>query len=950
MPGDYSRKTFNKKKHYNGVLLQQGRVQLDADWNEQLDIQLYRTRTEAKDTIGASGVPKKYGGFLLSPNMDGTDLVISPGRIYVEGLLCELEEGEKPVTYKKQPYYPNPDTDHFLNDFPDSPPSSPPQSPPDDTTLPLNLKDGTYIAYLEAWQQEINYHDDPLIQEVALGEADTSTRLQTVWKVKLLKVAHNGTIIPNCDTTFEEWKTETAPLTGKLNARCAPEEDAKNPCALPPSAGFSRLENQLYRVEIQKGGSLNDATFKWSRDNASIETKIEKIEANVLTVADIGKDEVRSFAKGQWVELVDASATLHVSPRALRKIDKVDLDKQEISLEEAFASGFTGSSLKLRRWDQTGETASENGVNMSSQWIGLEDGLQVSFSAGSYHSSDYWLIPARTATGEIEWPPYEIPNTKPVAQAPFGTPHYYCRLAMIQVQNGQAVLEDCRTLFPSLTTINAKDVTYDNTTCGFSTAKNVQEALDVLCLERNGCATYTAIPGFGWEAIFNHIGEGVHARICFQAGDYPLQRPVQINDKGHLLLSGCGPGTRIIAPNTEAALVFSHCQSVAIRDLYAETGLGARPQPSLNGTFTFIDCDDVSLAELSLKCGAGLVKDSTCITVRNELQSPTHGSGIVRIQNCNLNIGYLQQGILIVNASQVLAENNRLGVYPKPAALSNPQVLENERYRSAIRNVFVSNASLGREIRGVTNAALAYGNAAIYFRTHHSLRNAWRELLNDNPPQRIGKAEELLEHVKGLVNRLLLEVEFRKRYHVFAALCELILERKQVVASAGITVGGRIAGDVRILNNIIVDSLRGIHIGQSHANVRGTYDFADTVSISGNSIAVSVLPETAKEQRHGIFVGNCKNLIVENNNLTLERVDDTAHLAVDGTRVWGMLGDRLMITKNYTKSFSTGIRVVSLMEKPRTSQWVVMWNVSPSTVQSISVNNGVQAIRETNSP
>ena len=34
MAGDYSRRTFHPNKHYTGVLQQQGRVQLDGDWNE----------------------------------------------------------------------------------------------------------------------------------------------------------------------------------------------------------------------------------------------------------------------------------------------------------------------------------------------------------------------------------------------------------------------------------------------------------------------------------------------------------------------------------------------------------------------------------------------------------------------------------------------------------------------------------------------------------------------------------------------------------------------------------------------------------------------------------------------------------------------------------------------------------------------------------------------------
>jgi hypothetical protein len=85
--GDYSRKTFNREKHYSGVQMQQGRVQVDADWNEQLDIQLYRTETEAVDVIGPSGVPKKNNGFKIGATPDGHDLTIAAGRIYVEGLL-----------------------------------------------------------------------------------------------------------------------------------------------------------------------------------------------------------------------------------------------------------------------------------------------------------------------------------------------------------------------------------------------------------------------------------------------------------------------------------------------------------------------------------------------------------------------------------------------------------------------------------------------------------------------------------------------------------------------------------------------------------------------------------------------------------------------------------------------------------------------------------------------
>ncbi len=65
MKGDFTRLTFAPEKHYSSVRMQQGRVQLDADWNEQLDIAAHRVETETVDVIGAAGA--SGDGFKLSP-------------------------------------------------------------------------------------------------------------------------------------------------------------------------------------------------------------------------------------------------------------------------------------------------------------------------------------------------------------------------------------------------------------------------------------------------------------------------------------------------------------------------------------------------------------------------------------------------------------------------------------------------------------------------------------------------------------------------------------------------------------------------------------------------------------------------------------------------------------------------------------------------------------------
>lgn len=479
MPGDYSRKTFDRKKHYRGVLIQQGRVQVDADWNEQLAIELYRTETEAKDVIGLCGVPKSGDAFKITTS--GGDLFITPGRIYVGGLLCESEL-DKAATYTNQPYYPNPEFTSPLG----SPLASPLASPPGG--LQLTLEDGVYLVYLDAWQREITALDDPLIREKALGGPDTAARLQAVWQVRLLRVVTgNGNV--TCKTPFSEYLERIAAGTGRLKAQTKTADDPKDPCLLPPKAGYLRLENQLYRVEVHKGGDRSVATFKWSRDNATVETTVEpgKVNGSLLTVSEIGKDEVLTFRDGDWVELVTEEATLKGEPFPLVQIDHVEPATREIRLKTPVPARANAPGLKLRRWDQTGADATADGVPMAlASLIDLEGGIQVSFSNDSYRSGDYWLIPARTVTGEIEWPPYEIPNTKPQALLPIGVKHHYCQLALVEVQRGMIrVKEDCRKRFPPLTEICAEDVCFDNDSCELPGVETVQEALDRLCAARD---------------------------------------------------------------------------------------------------------------------------------------------------------------------------------------------------------------------------------------------------------------------------------------------------------------------------------------------------------------------------------------------------------------------------------------------------------------------------------
>jgi hypothetical protein len=364
--GDITRSTFGRKKHYRRVRMQQGRVQVDADWNEQVDIDVHHEKTFLDDIAGSSGTPVDsvtgYGdGFKIAPiqaqpGAPGTATAAAPavptlvdastgtgvvtpftpvsylvmkGRYYVDGILCENEDT---ISVDQQPDLPLDGTQQN-NPIPSAP--------------------GIFVAYLDVWDRELTCIEDPLIREVALLGPDTATRSKTVWQVKLVSVAQlptppatpvagqpalslsptlgaegtpftatgsgfaagekvtlslvaggvsrnlttaqsspttdgNGSftatfLVPrlpegqctitavgstandqasaslmviSCGDYNQPWQDFLAQheSTGTIRARAIPPQPTAEPCILPPEAGFTGLENQLYRVEVHSAG------------------------------------------------------------------------------------------------------------------------------------------------------------------------------------------------------------------------------------------------------------------------------------------------------------------------------------------------------------------------------------------------------------------------------------------------------------------------------------------------------------------------------------------------------------------------------------------------------------------------------------------------------------------------------------------------------------------------
>jgi hypothetical protein len=482
MRGDFSRIRFNGAKNYTAVLEQQGRVALDADANEQCFIDAYRTQAETIDAVGQFGGPAGDAGFQISVP-GSNEILVGPGRYYVNGLLCENPAG---LSYDDQPCLIVPATAVTAAGLL--------------AELTAGAGSSAIQFWLEVWQRVQTALDDPCLREPALGQADTTARLQTVWRVVAALVPTSlpppqpvlrpPVLLPPVEGRTLSFSTESAaprPLvtqtgagpdccqemygattlqasTGTLTASTSgPAADCG--CGPVAAAGYQGIENQLYRVEIHTGGNQAQATFKWSRENGSVVTAITKVSGSVVTVSSLGPDANLGFQAGQWVELTDDTLEFGPVPNLPGTLYQIQsVQPTDLSVTLAGPAGQTipvdpGQNARMRRWDQSGPAATAIGVPLAAgSAIQLENGIEVSFGSGTFASGDYWTIPARTATGQIQWPPCgsdgnvaQLPTSVTVYRAPLACLHWTPPATSASAPGVQ--VEDCRMLFSPLTAI-----------------------------------------------------------------------------------------------------------------------------------------------------------------------------------------------------------------------------------------------------------------------------------------------------------------------------------------------------------------------------------------------------------------------------------------------------------------------------------------------------------------
>lgn len=408
MKGDFSRNSFKKEKHYIKVNMQQGRVSLDSDWNEQNEIFHYIQRKIVKDIVGQHAAPINNAGFKITPIKN--EYTIGAGHYYVDGILCE---NKSKVSATNQPNMPMKRRYKI--------PARPSRS-------------GKYLVYLDIWERHIIGLDDPNILEPALGGIDTATRTKIIWQVKVRAIHSKKPETKECST----FKAPEMLSSGRMKAL----------------GSYSGLENYLYRVEIHdagRTGKKKKPTFKWSRKNGSIAAKISKISDQSIILEQNHVNIRGKFVASDWVEVTDDLHELNQLPGTFVKIIDYDYPVIKFNAQNEIGEPVTEEHYQskhnpiIRKWGSSP-------INIvlphnEEDYIHLENGIKIQFSKGSYRTGDYWLIPCRINTG-LMW---EETNGKSSFMEANGVEHHYCPLAIINKQRNRIKLvSDCRRFFHSL--------------------------------------------------------------------------------------------------------------------------------------------------------------------------------------------------------------------------------------------------------------------------------------------------------------------------------------------------------------------------------------------------------------------------------------------------------------------------------------------------------------------
>jgi hypothetical protein len=466
MQGDFTLDPFTYRDGVSRVLAQQGRVQLDSDANEQTEVLLRFLRGLGRDLIGPHGGVND--SFRIDRSGTPPTPTITRGEYYVDGIRCILPQDGDLWEVIDDPQEANARTPIPLGSLPNYVP------------LETDVAGQDWLFYLDVYERHVSAAEDDSIREVALLGADTASRALLTFRIRVLLLdagvkgvlARAKTFGWPFEPAVDDWYATLNLLlrTGVRMRAEAAGSDSTNPCIIAPGARYRGTENRLFRVEIHDPGAPTviqpgapstagrRPTLKWSQDNASIVYPIRKVAGATIHLASLGRDARTQICVNDWVEVVDDFVVLNSRFHPLLQVLEVRSADMTVLLNAA-PQGQIGSDPArhpiLRRWASNLIPIDlPDPATGKESLIELADGVQVAFSRvarplGGFRTGDYWLIPTRTANGELAWP--RDSNGDPRAMPPNGVDHHYAPLASWGDRNApNSKLQDLRRKFQPL--------------------------------------------------------------------------------------------------------------------------------------------------------------------------------------------------------------------------------------------------------------------------------------------------------------------------------------------------------------------------------------------------------------------------------------------------------------------------------------------------------------------
>ena len=658
---DISRFLFQPRKRYSGVRMQQGRVILDADWNESERIDDEEARRTLVDVICAKGTSNQ--GFLVGQPTDAEvtlpsgdsvptyDFPFHNGSFYLGGLRFESQTEGDPETFLRQ------DDWLQIDASSDTLPSRPVNLTP--------VKVRHDLVYLRGWEQCVSAVEDSELLERALG-TDASVRNRRMRRVEVLtnvpetcaeafdalKQALTAPIPPDPGGPHE-FDDENFELKSKARLTVVPDPAGitDDPCKPAVPGGYLGADNQTIRVQLTATNR-----FIWGFDNAAPLYRVQ-VEDSVggprrkIKFLTLPRDQAAQALKGQAVELIPWGALLpnqekiaELQGRFFTVETSYDPEDDSLTItQEVPQQWIDWLAGHNQFWSDrdpadkqqyfylrlltggSGDAADPTHAFTPGVEVPLgQTGLKVKFS---HHGlpGDFWIIAARPNTPNLVVP-WELLDEAP----PFGPRYFFAPLALIRWQKvGEQPpvpsVQDCRKTFRPLCDIN-------------------------------GCCTITVGNGVSSHGDFETIEEAVDhlpptgGEVCLLPGLHEAN--VRIVRRRNITIKGCDKQTTVIPrPSNREAPIFhvidSQCITLVHMDLV-----------TLAGTAVVLEAtEDDALKEIA-------VHHNRVLACRRAIE--VHRGAEINIHDNRIRM-FDKEGAgvaIFVRAEDSLIERNDIGVVP----------------------------------------------------------------------------------------------------------------------------------------------------------------------------------------------------------------------------------------------------------------------------------------------